>query len=130
MLLTAIFISIDCGLLVAVILLREPKLLIPLVVLGLPVEYFGTETLGTLGESGVSGAIRALLNPGKAAMLAAILFAVVRFRHDPRRLFPNSGVLLPIVALLAVFALGVLWSDSLKAPNSVLILPMYVAFVF
>jgi len=114
----------------AVIVLREPKLLIPAVVVGLPFEYLQTETLDSLGEGGIGGAIRALLNPGKAAMAATIVVAIVRCRHDLGRLFPDSAILLPLAALLAVVALGVFWSDSLTPPNAVLIMPMYVAFVF
>jgi O-antigen ligase len=125
-----ILLFFEGALLAGVIILREPRLLIPAVVLGLPIEVVGTKALGTLGESGVQGAIRALLNPGKAAMLATIVIGVVRARHHPRRVFPDSAVLLPIVALLSVIILGLYWSDSLKAPNSVMILPMYVAFVF
>ena len=126
----AALLAVECALLLAIIILREPKLLIPAVVIGLPIEYFGTQALGTLGEGGIGGAVRALLNPGKAAMLATIVVGVVRLRHEPRRLVPNSAALLPIVALLAVVILGVFWSDSLKAPNAILIMPMYVAFVF
>jgi O-antigen ligase len=126
----AVLLAVECALLAAIIILREPKLLIPVVVIGLPIEYFGTQALGTLGQSGIAGAVRALLNPGKAAMLATIVVGVVRLRHEPRRLVPNSAMLLPVTALLAVVILGVFWSDSLKAPNSVLIMPMYVAFVF
>jgi O-antigen ligase len=114
----------------AAITLKNPKLLIPLVVLGLPIEYFGTQTVDTLGQGGVGGAVRAMLNPGKAAMLATIVVAIWRARHNPRLLFPDSSILVPIVAMLGLTVLGLLWSDSLKAPNSVLIMPMYVAFVF
>ena len=114
----------------AVIILREPKLLIPCVVLGLPFEYAATQTLSSLGQGGVGGIIRTLLNPGKAAMLAAIVIGVLRARHNPRALFPNSAVLLPLTVLLAVTVLGVAWSSSLRPSNGVLIMPMYVAFVF
>ncbi|MCC6383127.1 MAG: O-antigen ligase family protein, partial [Dehalococcoidia bacterium] len=126
----AVLLTLEGALLAAVVILREPKLLVPCVVLGLPIEYFGTQTLHSLGESGAAGAVRALLNPGKAAMLATIVVGVVRLRHRPQRLFPDSAVLLPVVALLAGVVLGLVWSESLKAPNSVLILPRYVAFVF
>ncbi len=114
----------------AVIILREPKLLIPCVVLGLPFEYASTQALGTLGEGGVGGIVRTMLNPGKAAMLATIVVAVVRARHNPRTLFPNSAILLPLAVLLFVVVIGVAWSDSMKPTNSILIMPMYVAFVF
>ena len=114
----------------AVAVVREPKWLIPAVVIGLPIEYFGTETVGALGEDGLSGAFRALLNPGKAAMLATILLGAWRLRWMPHRLILDSSILLPALALLTLVAFGVLWSDSLKAPNQVLILPMYVAFLF
>lgn len=126
----AAFIVLEGALLAAIIILREPKLIIPMVVIGLPMEYVGTQTLSSLGEGGISGAIRALLNPGKAAMLATIGIALVRARHEPQRLIPNSGVVVPLVALLAVIVLGVFWSDSLRPENAVLIMPMYVAFVF
>ena len=126
----AAIVAAECALLVAVAILREPKLLILAVVVGLPVEYFGTQTLSTLGESGVAGAIRALLNPGKLAMLATICVVVVRERHTPARLIPNSSAVLPILLLLTLTILGIAWSDSLKPSNAALILPMYVAFVF
>ena len=130
MIFLALLLSAEVAVLCAAVILREPKLLIPAVVLGLPIEYVGTQALGTLSEGGVSGAIRALLNPGKAAMLATIVVAIFRARHNPARLFPDSGVLIPIVALLAIVVLGVAWSDSLKPENAILIMPMYVAFVF
>jgi O-antigen ligase len=126
----AIVFAIEAALLVAVLILREPKLLIPAVIIGLPFEYLQTQTLDTLGEGGVGGAVRTLLNPGKLAMLATICVGVVRARHNPRALFPDSSILLPIAGLLALVALGVFWSDSLVPPNAVAIMPMYVAFVF
>jgi putative inorganic carbon (hco3(-)) transporter len=123
-------VAIDAAIVVAAVVLRNPKILIPAVVIGLPVEYFGTETVGVLGEGGIGGAVRALLNPGKFAMLLTIVLVVLRHRHEPRRIFPDSAILLPIVALTALTVLGVFWSDSLIPPNSVAIMPMYVAFVF
>jgi putative inorganic carbon (hco3(-)) transporter len=126
----AVIIAAECALLAAIAILREPKLLILAVIVGLPVEYFGTQTLGALGQSGVAGAIRALLNPGKLAMLATIGVVIIRERHTPGRLIPNSSVVVPILVLLALTVLGVAWSDSLTPSNAVLILPMYVAFVF
>ena len=130
MIFLALLLSAEVAVLCAAVILREPKLLIPAVVLGLPIEYVGTQALGTLSEGGLSGAVRALLNPGKAAMLATILAGVFRARNNPRQLFPDSAVIVPIVALLAIVVLGVAWSDSLKPENSILIMPMYVAFVF
>lgn len=122
---------VDAAIFCALVILREPKLLIPAVVIGLPIEYFGAQALGILPEGGVTGAIRALLNPGKAAILATLVVATVRARHNPGRLFPDSSVLVPITALLAVVVLGVAWSDFPTTPeNSILIMPMYVAFVF
>lgn len=129
MIFLAVLLSAEAAVLCAAVFLREPKLLIPAVVLGLPIEYVGTQALGTLSEGGLAGAVRALLNPGKAAMLATIVVALFRARHNPARLFPDSAVIVPIVALLAVVVLGVAWSDSLKPENSILIMPMYVAFV-
>jgi O-antigen ligase len=126
----AFIVAVEAILLGAVIILREPKLLVPCVVLGLPFEYLQVQTLGTLGEGGAGGAIRTLLNPGKAAMAATIVVAAWRCRHSPQRLIPNSSFLLPVVLLAAVITLGVAWSDSQRPPNAVIILPMYVAFVF
>ena len=126
----AVVAAADIAVILALVILRDPKWLIPLVVLGLPIEYFNTQALDSLGTDGISGAIRALLNPGKLAMLLTIAVAVFRARSDPRQLFPDSSIILPLTAMLAVVTLGLFWSDSLKAPNSVLILPMYVAFVF
>jgi O-antigen ligase len=111
-------------------IVRDPKWLLPAVVVGLPIEYFTTQAVDTLGTGGTTGAIRALLNPGKAAMLATILVAMWRCRHEPQRLVPDSAVLLPVTAFLALIVAGLLWSDSLRPPNMVLILPMYVAFLF
>jgi putative inorganic carbon (hco3(-)) transporter len=125
-----VIVALQAALLAAVILLREPKLLIPCVVLGLPFEYLGTRYIDTLGEGGISGAIRALLNPGKAAMLATICLGIWRARRNPGLLFPNSAVLVPIVAIAAVAVLAVGWSDTQRPNNTILILPMYVAFVF
>lgn len=125
-----LIIFVQLVLLAAVIILREPKLLIPCVVLGLPFEYVATQTLSTLGEGGIGGIIRTLLNPGKAAMLATVVVAVVRARHNPRRLFPESEIMLPLVVLTLVVFLGVAWSDTMRPTNGVLIMPMYVAFVF
>lgn len=124
-----IVVFFQLALLVAVVILREPKLLIPCVVLGLPFEYASTQAVSTLGESGTGGIIRTMLNPGKAAMIATIVVGVVRARHNPRVLFPNSAIIVPLVALLAVVVLGVGWSES-GLTNAVMIMPMYVAFVF
>ena len=126
----AILAVMDAVIIGAVVVLKNPKLLVPIVILGLPIEYFGTQTLGALGEGGAGGIVRAMLNPGKAAMLALIVYGVVRWRHAPARLFPDSSILIAIVGMLALTILGLFWSDSLKAPNSVLIMPMYIAFVF
>lgn len=125
-----VIVIVQLAFLVAVIVLREPKLLIPCVVLGLPFEYAATVTLSSLGEGGVGGIIRTMLNPGKAAMLATIVVAVLRARHNPRALFPNSAVLLPLTVLLFVSVLGVAWSSTMRPSNGILIMPMYVAFVF
>jgi hypothetical protein len=123
-------IAVQLALLVAVVVLREPKLLIPCVVIGLPFEYASTQALSSLGEGGAGGIIRTLLNPGKAAMLATIGVALVRSRHNPRVLIPDSNVILPLTVLLVVVFLGVGWSDSQRITNGVLIMPMYVAFVW
>ena len=125
-----IIIALQLMLLAAVYILRDPKLLIPCVILGLPFEYVSAEAVASLGESGISGAIRTLLNPGKAAILATVVIAVFRSRHNPRQLIPNSAIVLPLTALLAVVFLGVLWADTLVPTNGVLIMPMYVAFVW
>lgn len=125
-----IIVFLQLVLLAAVIILREPKLLIPCVVLGLPFEYVATQTLSSLGESGTGGIIRTLLNPGKAAMLATVGIAIIRARHNPRKLFPDSEIMLPLTVLTVVVFLGVAWSDSMRPSNGVLIMPMYVAFVF
>jgi putative inorganic carbon (hco3(-)) transporter len=130
MLLLAAIVAIELALLVGMLILREPKLIILAVIIGLPIEYLSEKALGGLGSGGISGAVRALLNPGKAAMLAAIVIAVVRLRHEPKRLIPDSTFFLPIVVLTAFIVLGVFWSDSLRPQNAVLIMPMYVAFVF
>lgn len=123
-----VIVAVEIALLVAVLVLREPKWLILGVVLGLPFEYAGEKFIPSLGTTGLSGAVRALLNPGKAFMLATICYAIFEFRHEPKRLFPNSATIVPMLALLAVVVIGVAWSDSLKPNNTVLIMPMYVAF--
>lgn len=120
---------LQLAVLVAVVIFREPKLLIPCVVLGLPFEYAATQSLDTLGEGGAGGVVRTLLNPGKAAMLATVVIGILRARHNPRVLLPDSAIALPLVVLLLVVLLGVAWSDS-GPSNAVLIMPMYVAFVF
>lgn len=125
-----LIIFVQMVLLGAVIVLREPKLLIPCVVLGLPFEYASTQALSALGEGGTGGIIRTMLNPGKAAMLATIVVAIIRARHNPRVLFPESAILLPLTALLFVVIIGVAWSDTMTPTNGILIMPMYVAFVF
>lgn len=126
----AFIVALQALLLAAVIILREPKLLVPCVILGLPVEYLQTQALDVLGQSGVGGAIRTMLNPGKAAMAATIVMAAWRCRHDPARLIPNSSFLIPVVVFAGVITLGVGWSDTQRPPNAVLNLPLYVAFVF
>jgi putative inorganic carbon (hco3(-)) transporter len=125
----AAILAAQCALLIAVIILREPKLLIPAVIIGLPFEVLETEALDILGDSGLTGAIRSLLNPGQAAMVATVVVGVVRLRHEPARLIPNSALLLPFGALFALEFIGVAWSDSIIPPNKVLILPLYAAFI-
>jgi O-antigen ligase len=125
-----ILVFVATALLVGVVLLREPSLLLPVVVLGLPIEYFATVTVDELGGGGVAGAVRALLVPGKAAMLAVVGIGVLRLRHEPGRLFPNSAVLFPVALLVAITFIGLGWADRKLPPNAILILPMYAAFVF
>jgi O-antigen ligase len=130
----AVIFAAQIALLIAVVVLRDPKLLIPCVIIGLPVEYIETrmlEHLGTSGESGLRGAIRSLMNPGQAAMAATVVVGIFRLRHNPSRLIPDSGVILPVVALFAVLVLGVAWSDTPTRPaNSVLVLFLYLGFIF
>ena len=126
----ALVVFVQAALLVAVVILREPKLLIPAVVIGLPIEYLQTQTVDTLGESGIGGAIRAMLNPGKAAMAATVVIALWRARYAPRRLLPPSRVLLPALVILFLSVVGLAWSDLQRPNNAVLILVLYVAFVF
>jgi O-antigen ligase len=126
----AILVVIEAALLAAVVILREPKLLIPAVILGLPFEYANTQLLSSWGSTGIHGALRAFLNPGKAAMLATIVVGVVRMRQHPGRLFPDSRVILPIVLLFVVTVLGLAWSDSRRPDSSVLVMAMYIAFLF
>lgn len=129
----AIIFAAQVALLVAVVVLREPKLLIPCVALGLPIEIVETKALdylGDSGESGVRGVVRSLLNPGQAAMAATVVIGALRLRHEPSRLIPNSSVILPVLALFAVLFLGVAWSDTPTRPaNSVLILTLYLGFI-
>ncbi len=126
----AVLFAAQAALLAAIVILREPKLLIPCVVLGLPMEYLETQAPDFLGGSGVAGAVRSLLNPGQAAMAATVVVGVVRLRHNPGRLVPGSALLIPLGALFAVQALGVWWSDTpTQPPNSVMILPLYAGFV-
>ncbi|MEX0782495.1 MAG: O-antigen ligase family protein [Dehalococcoidia bacterium] len=134
MLEVAVIFAAQIALLIAVVVLREPKLLIPCVVIGLPIEVVETKMLdylGASGESGARGAIRSLLNPGQAAMAATVVIGALRLRHNPMRLIPDSAIVVPMLALFAVLLLGVAWSDTPTRPsNSVLILFLYVAFVF
>lgn len=126
----AILVVIEAAILAAVIILREPKLLIPAVILGLPFEYANTQLLSSWGSTGIHGALRAFLNPGKLAMLATILVGVVRMRQNPARLFPESRVILPIVLLFVITVLGLAWSDSRRPDSAVLVMAMYIAFLF
>ena len=126
----AIIAAVQCALLGAVVILREPKLLIPAVVLGLPIEYVETENILSLGSGGIAGALRSFLNPGQAAMAATVVVGIIRARNQPSRIFPDSALILPILLLVGIQFLGVAWSDSLTPANSVLILPLYVGFVF
>lgn len=126
----AILVVIEAALLAAVIILREPKLLIPAVILGLPFEYANTQLLNSWGSTGIHGALRAFLNPGKTAMLATIIVATVRMRHRPARLFPDSQILIPILLIFVVTVAGLAWSDSRRPDSSVLVMAMYIAFLF
>ncbi|MGE5595392.1 MAG: O-antigen ligase family protein [Hyphomicrobiales bacterium] len=125
-----LIVAAQCALLAAVVVLREPKLLIPCVVLGLPFEWAETQALDRLGASGASGAIRSLMNPGQAAMAATVVVAAFRARHTPWKLIPNSSVLLPLLLMFTLLFVGVGWSDNPTRPNnSVLILPLYLGFI-
>ena len=117
------------ALLGAVIILREPKLLLPAVVLGLPFEIVETRLFDAVAAGRIPSAARSLFNPGQAAMIATILVVAFRFRHQPARLFPNSALLVPLGLLLALYFLGVLWSGSLVPDQSVAVLVLYGAFV-
>ncbi|MFN0096848.1 MAG: O-antigen ligase family protein [Dehalococcoidia bacterium] len=109
--------------------IRAPKLLIPAVVLLLPIEYFSTILEDDLGASGAGGAVRAMLNPGKAAMAVTVVFAIVRARHDIRSLLPQSQLVIPLAALVAILWIGLLWADSISPPNLVLVVVLYFAFL-
>jgi O-antigen ligase len=124
-----IILVIEGLLLGAVIILREPKLLVPCVVLMLPFEYLQTQTLDTLGKGGTGGMIRTMLNPGKAAMAAAVIAAAWRYRYEPGRLIPNSSIIVPVFLLAGVVTLAAAWSYTQRPDNTVSILPLYVAFV-
>lgn len=126
----ALVVLVQAALLVAVIILREPRLLIPAVVIGLPFEYLQTQAISTLGESGFGGAIRVMLNPGKAAMAATVVIAAWQCRRDPLRLLPRSSVLLPVLLIGFISVVGLAWSDLQRPNNAVLILPLYIGFVF
>jgi O-antigen ligase len=126
----AILVVIEAAILTAVIVLREPKLLIPAVIIGLPFEYANTQLLSSWGSTGIHGALRAFLNPGKLAMLATIVVGAVRMRQNPARLFPESRVIVPIVLLFAITVLGLAWSDSRRPDSAVLVMAMYIAFLF
>jgi len=112
----------------AVIILREPKLLIPCVVLFLPFEYLQTQTLDTLGKGGAGGIMRTMLNPGKAAMAASVVVAAWRCRREPGRLVARSGVVVPLFLLAAFVTLAGAWSYTQRPDNTVAILPLYFAF--
>lgn len=116
---------IESLLLAAILLSRRPKLLVPAVVALLPVEFAGA----LLHQQGAELA-GSLANPGKLLMVATVLVAAYRERHDLSRLFPPSRLVVPLLALFAVMILAVTWSDSLVPPNAIIILPLYVAFVF
>ncbi len=124
----AIILVVEAVLLAAVLVFREPKLLIPCAIVFLPFEYLQTEMLGTLGKGGAGGVIRTMLNPGKAAMAATVVVGAWRHRHQPARLFPDSTVVIPVVALAAIVILGVAWSHTQRPDNMAAILPLYVAF--
>ncbi len=111
-------------------LLRRPKLLVPAVIVLLPVEYFSAILEDDLGRGGFGGILRTMFNPGKAAMAATVVLGVIRARHNLRSLLPASSLVIPILAVLALLWLGLLWADSPKPPNLVLIAPLYVAFMF
>lgn len=125
-----ILVVIEAALLIAVVVLRQPKLLIPAVIIGLPFEYANTQLLSSWGSTGIHGAARAFLNPGKLAMLATIVVGVVRFRQTPRRLFPDSRVMLPLVLIFFVTVAALAWADSHRPDSSVLVMAMYLAFLF
>ena len=117
----------------AIVLRREPKLLLPAVVLFLPIEILEVVAFDSAGEGSGGGAlaiIRGFMNPGQNLMMVTVLVGVYRFRHEPARLFPNSSMIVPMVAVAALMMLGVAWSDSLIPINGILILPLYVAFMF
>ncbi|MFN8507883.1 MAG: O-antigen ligase family protein [Dehalococcoidia bacterium] len=126
---TAVLLAAEVLLAVAIIILRDPKLLIPAVVIGLPIEVVESELVAHVGTTGVAGMARAFANPGQLAMLAVIGVAIVRKRHDLTSLVPNSSLLVPFAAFFGLVFLSVTWSDSLRPNNSVLILPVYLAFL-
>lgn len=125
----AVLLAAELCLLVAMVFLREPKLLIPAVIIGLPIEVIETELVERVGTTGVAGMARAFANPGQLAMLAVIIVAPIRKRHALSELIPDSSLVLPFVGFFALLFLGVTWSDSLRPTNSVLILPVYLAFM-
>ena len=59
---SAILLAAELCLAVAIIILRDPKLLIPAVIIGLPIEVIESELVARVGTTGVAGMARALAN--------------------------------------------------------------------
>jgi len=125
----AVILAAQCALLAAVVVLREPKLLILAVVIGLPFEFLEDEVFETLSDGRLPNLVRSLFNPGQVAMVATVVVGAVRLRHEPGRLLPNSSLILPIALLFALNFIGVAWSGSFIPPTSILVLPLYAAFL-
>lgn len=125
----AVIFAVQCAVLAAVVVLRDPKLLVVAVVLGLPLELLETRVFDTLSDGSLPEILRSLLNPGQVAMVAAVGVAAVRLRHQPARLIPNSALVLPVAVLFGLHFIGVAWSDSLVPGKSVLVLVLYGAFI-
>ena len=130
MLSLVLMVAAEAVLLGVVLLKREPKLLLPAVVFFLPIEVFEVLAFESAGEDGGLGLIGGFLNPGQNLMVVTVLTGVVRYRHEPAKLFPNSSMIVPFAALLLVMLVGVGWSDSLIPINGILYLPVYIAFIF
>jgi len=108
------------GLLVAAIALREPRLVVPVIILTLPLEISKLlfPFLSTREETGGGLPPTSIVDVGRLAILMAAVVWLVRPNMGRWEAFAGSTLTIPAFLLLALYALSTLYARDTEAARS------------